>query len=239
MAAVVACWAAAVKRSRSKTTADLERAREKLSWVEDEDLDEVEARSTWGATILGLFTWGGGRLMVGDRKSGLLGIFALIGLIASGGVIPSEIQALAYWVGGAGFAAWSYDGSRKVRRFEKLKNALALQSGPDPSAYRLLAAASAADPSLAAAMPVLPAASAAPASGPHAALIEKLRQLSTLHQSGVLSDAELGERKVDLFANNPPNSRTELDELLFALLPLRDEGAITDEDISFLKGVAR
>lgn len=235
----MACWAAAVKRSRSKTTADLERAREKLTWVEDDDLDEVESRSTWGATILGLFTWGGGRLMVGDRKGGILGIAALIGLIASGSVVPEAVQVATYWLVGGGFAAWAYDGSRKVRRFEKVRNALALQSGPDPSAYRLLAAASAVDPTLAPALPVLHSAAAAPATGPHAALLDKLRQLSTLHRSGVLSDAELSERKVDLFAGSPPANRGELDELLFALLPLRDEGAITDEDIAFLKGVAR
>lgn len=227
-----------MKGSRSKTTADLERVRRQISWVEEDDLDEVEARSTWGATLLGLFTWGGGRLMVGDRKAGILGLAALVGWIAAGQVVPSTIGALVYWVTGAGFAAWSYDGSRKVRRFEKVRNLLAMQAGPDPSAYRLLAAASAADPTLATALPNLSPAGGA-ATGPYAPLIEKLRQLEALHRSGVLSDAELGERKVDLFAGNPPGSRAELDELLFALLPLRDEGVINDEDIAFLKGVAR
>jgi hypothetical protein len=229
-----------VNGSRSKTTADLERARRQLTWVEDDDLDEVESRSTWGTTLLGLFTWGGGRFMVGDRKGGALGIAALIGWIAAAQAVPSAVGGLVYWAAGAAFAAWSYDGARKVRRFEKVRNLLGLQSGPDPSAYRLLAAASAVDPTLAPALPLLPAPGAIPAAtGPHAPLLDKLRQLAVLHRSGMLSDAELAERKVDLFSGSPPANRAELDEILFALLPLREEGAITDEDIAFLKGVSR
>jgi hypothetical protein len=237
--AVVACWREAM-RGRSKTNADLERARRQLTWVSDDDLDEVEARSTWGTTLLGLFTWGGGRFMVGDRKGGAVGIAALIGWMAASQAVPSAVGAMVYWGLGAVFATWSYDSSRKVRRFEKVRNQIALQEGPGPGAYRLLAAASAADPTLAAALPALAIpASASPASGPHAPMIEKLRQMMLLHRSGVLSDAELNERKVDLFAAAPPASRGELDELLFALLPLRDEGAISDDDIAFLKGLAR
>lgn len=203
--------------------------------MSDDDLDEVEQRSSLGATLLGLFTWGGGRLLVGDRKGGFLGLAGLLGWVAVAGVVPEAVGALVYWLGGAAFAVWSYDGARKLRRFDKLRANLALRAGGGPGAYRLLEAASKADPNLA---PLLPApAPAEPATGPHAALVDQLRKVTALRASGVLSDVELAERKVDLFTAQAPATRAELDELLYALLPLRDEGLLTDEDVAFLKGI--
>jgi hypothetical protein len=229
----------AVSGTRPKTTADLERARRQLTWVDDDDLDEVEARSVTGATALGLFTWGGGRLMVGDRKGGFLGLGALVAWIAAASLVPSGVGALVYWLGGVAFAAWSYDGGRKVRRFDSVRRQMALRAGPDPSAYRLLAAASLADPSLASALPPPPPETLAATHGRYAPLVDQLRKVAALRESGVLSDHEVAERKVDLFTSHAPGSRAELDELLFALLPLRQDGLLTDDDIGFLKSVCR
>ncbi len=219
---------------RRKTALDLDRARKQLTWVDEDDLDELEPRSTLGATLLGLFTWGGGRFMVGDRRGGALGLAALVGWIALSPVVPAAIGAAVYWAGGAAFAYWAHDSSRRVHRFDAIRTQLALQAGPPPDAYRLLAAASAVDPSLASALPAPPD---PPAPGPHADLVAQLRRLAALHHAGVLDDGELADRKLDLFSTAAPTSRAELDDLLFALLPLRDDGIVSDEDVAFLKGI--
>lgn len=219
---------------RSRTPADLQRAREKIPWIDDDEVRDLETKSPVGAAALGLFTWGGGRLYVGDGLRGGLAIAALIAWLAAGAVVPATIGGLVYWGVGTLSAIWSYLSAKAINRFVSTATELRLRAGPDPSAYRLLAAAATAQPGLAAAIPSAPA-PAASADGRHADLVDRLRKVAALGHAGVLHEAEVRDRKIDLLSAVTPGTRVELDELLFALLPLRDEGVLSQEDYDFVK----
>jgi hypothetical protein len=216
-----------------RTRLDLERERDEIAWIDDGDLYEVESKSRLGASILGFFTWGGGRVYVGDIGKGLVAIGGLIGWAALASVFPAALGPLVYVAGGTIGALWSQDGARRVNRFVRTRSELQLREGAGPAGYRLLASAATVDPTLAASLPVFGTA----ATGPHAATVDKLRKLAALHQAGVINEAELKDRKVDLFtevsASNP-----DVDELMYALLPLQQEGILAREDFEFLKQVA-
>jgi hypothetical protein len=218
---------------RPKTRADLERARDDIAWVDDDDLGELESKSRFGAALLGFFTWGGGRIYVGDVAKGIGGIGALIGWVALASVLPASLGPLVYMAGGTIGALWSNDGARKVNKFVGTRSELQLTQGAGPSGYRLLAGAAAVDPTLAAA---LPAFGPAPSS-PHAETVDKLRKLAALHQAGVINEAELKDRKIDLFTELG-NKTSDLDGLMYELLPLRNEGLLLAEDFEFLKQVS-
>jgi hypothetical protein len=218
-----------------RTAADLERARDGVPWVADDDLRDLESKSSAGATVLGLFTWGGGPMYAGDMKLGLAGLAALAAWVAVSNVIPAGVVGAGYWIVGAVSAVWSYRRSRAVNKFVSIRNELALRQGPDPSTYRLLAAAAAANPALLPALPALPGPASAPVAEHHAQLRDQLRKLLALHRAGVLHQAEHRERKIDLLTDAAPATRAELDELLYVLLPLADEGALAPDDFEFLK----
>lgn len=218
---------------RPKTRADLERAREDIAWVDDDDLGELESKSRVGAAVLGFFTWGGGRLFVGDLAKGIAGIGALIGWVALSSVLPASLGPLVYMAGGTIAALWSNDGARKLNKFVAVRSQLQLTQGAGPSGYRLLAGAAQVDPSLAAALPQF----GPPPTSPHAETVEKLRKLAALHTAGVINEAELKDRKVDLFTELGAKT-PDLDELMYALLPLRNEGVLGAEDFEFLKQVS-
>jgi len=220
---------------RPRTTADLERARDQVDWVDDDDLRDLETKSTLGATLLGMFTWGGGHLYLGDVRVGLASVAGLIGWVVITASIAFDPLTAGFWIGGLLNAIWSYRRTRAVNRFVGIRNELALRQGPDPSTYRLLTAAAAANPALAHALPALPAPAAPPPPGPHSALIDQLRKVAVLGRAGVLHAAEVRERKVDLLTAAVPASRAELDELLFALLPLADEGVLVQDDFEYIK----
>jgi hypothetical protein len=218
-----------------RTAADLERARDGVPWVADDDLRDLESKSSVGATALGLFTWGGGPMYAGDMKVGLAGVAALVAWVAMSNVVPGGVAAAGYWIVGALSAVWSYRRSRAVNRFVSIRNELALRQGPDPSTYRLLAAAAIANPALLPALPALPSPATAPVAEAHAQVRDQLRKLLALRRAGILHEAEHRDRKIDLLTDAAPATRAELDELLYALLPLADEGALQPDDFEFLK----
>lgn len=218
---------------RPKTRVDLERARDEIQWVEEDDLSELESKSRLGAAVLGFFTWGGGRLYVGDVGKGIAAIGGLMGWVALAAVLPAALGPLVYMAGGTIGALWSNDGARRVNRFVATRSELQLREGPGMGAYRLLAGAAAVDPSLASALPTF----GPPPTSPHAETVERLRKLAALHQAGVINEAELKDRKVDLFTELGSKS-SDLDELMYALLPLRNEGVLAAEDFEFLKQVS-
>jgi len=223
---------------RPRNAADLERARQKVGWIDDDDLRDADSKSKLGATLLGLFTWGGGQLYVGDGRAGAVGIGALIAMFAmTGSVLPAGVSGALYWIVGAASAAWSYRRARSVNRFVSIRNELALREGPGPAAYRLLAAAAVVNPALAAALPPMTAPGAAHNPGRHAPLVEQLRKLAALQRAGILNPAEAHDRKIDLLTEAVPATRAELDELLYALLPLADEGVLGPDDFEFLKQI--
>lgn len=217
-----------------KTRLDLQRARKDVAWIEDDDLPEVESKSRVGAALLGFFTWGGGRIYVGDLGRGLAAIGALVGWAALSSVLPAALGPLVFTAAGTVGALWAFDGAKRVNRFVATRDELHLREGAGPAAYRLLAGAAAADPSLASALPAF----GTPATGAHADTVDRLRKLAALHHAGVINEAELRERKIDLFTSLGVASAAELDDLLFALLPLRHEGVLDDDDFEFLKQVA-
>jgi hypothetical protein len=218
---------------RPKTRADLERAREELAWVDEDDLGEIESKSRLGAGLLGFFTWGGGRVYVGDVKKGVAGIGALVGWMFVSGALPASLGWLAYVAVGTVGALWANDGVTKVNRFVRTRNMLHLTDPAGPSGYKLLAAAAQVDPNLAGAMPTF---GTHPAS-PHADTVDRLRKLAALHTAGVINEAELKDRKVDLFTELGQKV-PDLDELMYALLPLRSEGVLGADDFEFLKQVS-
>jgi hypothetical protein len=218
---------------RPKTRADLERARDEIKWVEEDDLSELESRSRLGAALLGFFTWGGGRVYVGDVSKGIAAIGGLLGWMALSSVFPAALGPLVYMAGGTIGALWANEGASRVNRFVGARNQLHLSEGAGPSGYRLLAGAAAHDPSLASSLPVF---GTGPTS-PHAETVEKLRKLAALHTAGVINEAELKDRKVDLFTELGAKSH-DLDDLMYALLPLRGEGVLLAEDFEFLKQVS-
>lgn len=201
--------------------------------MDDDDLSELESKSRLGAAVLGFFTWGGGRVMVGDVGKGVAAIGGLIGWVALSAVFPAALGPLVYVAGGTIGALWASDGAARVNRFVGARNQLHLREPAGPSGYRLLAGAAAVDPNLAAALPTF---GTAPAS-PHADTVDRLRKLAALHDAGVINEAELKDRKVDLFTELGSKA-PDLDELMYALLPLRNEGVLVAEDFEFLKQVS-
>lgn len=220
---------------RPKTPADLERAREDIAWIDGDDLREVESKSRIGAALLGLFTWGGGRIYAGDVARGIGAVVLLVGWASVAALLPEAVGTFGFLLGGGAAAAWSDRGVRSINAFVRTRDELALRAGPGAAAYQLLAGAIAADPSLASQLPVLPALAAPAAVGPHAEVLDQLRKLHAVRRAGVIDDTDHRDRKVDLLSALAPASRAELDALLYALLPLLDEGVLVQEDFEFLK----
>src|SRR5690606_14126188 len=100
--------------TRPKTPVDLARAREGISWVEDDDLGSVESKSTAGAAALGFFTWGGGRLYVGDIARGVGAIGALIAWMVASSYLPASLGPALYALVGAACSLWSYRGAKAM-----------------------------------------------------------------------------------------------------------------------------
>ena len=231
---------------RPKTPADLQRARERIDWIDDDDLPELETKSRPGAALLGFFTWGGGRIYLGDLPRGFVGILFLVAWVAAAPLLPEALGPLIYTLVGGASAIWSYQDAKSINRFCATRTDLMLRQGPDPSAYRLLAAAATVQPDLAGALPPGRPSAAPPPSavaagsshGRHGPLVDSLRKVAALHRAGVLHEAEVRDRKVDLLTAAAPGSRAELDELLFALLPLGDEGVLEPDDFELLKQLA-
>jgi hypothetical protein len=227
---------------RSKTPADLQRARERVPWVDDEDLREVERKSPGGAAVLSFFTWGGGQLYVGDKGKGVALLVALFAWLAVGGILPGGVGSAIFCAVSVLSSVWSYRKAKDVNRFVGTRNEVMLRQGADPSAYRLLQEAAAVNPALAAAVPAPPmpllTAGAPPGPGqpaPHGELTARLRKLASLRQAGIITDAELRSRKIDILGEAAPASADALDDLLYALLPLADEGVLDSDDFEFLK----
>lgn len=228
---------------RAKTPADLQRARERVPWVDDDDLREVERKSGVAAAALSFFTWGGGHLYVGDVKSGAALIAALIAWVAASNVLGPVAPAI-YFVVAVLSSVWSVRKVQDVNRFVGTRNEVLLRQGADASGYRLLHEAAAVNPVLAGALPPAPVplltAGAHPGmvagyATPHAELAARLRKVASLRHAGIISDAELRGRKIDILSEAAPASADELDELLYALLPLSDEGVLDTDDFDFLK----
>ena len=217
----------------TKTRQDLDLARKEVEWIDDQDLRDLESRSQVGSALLGLFTWGGGRLMAGDLARGIGGIAALVVWMALASVLPGGLITAGYWIGGALGAAWAVQGTRARNRFCAIRNELLLTERSGAAQHLLPAGPQPALGNLGA--PPSPAPSA-PANGPHASLIDRLRKLASLRKAGVIDDSEHKSRKIDVLseaASAIPSA--DLEDLMFALLPLRNEGVLVTEDFDLMK----
>ena len=233
-----------------KRPVDLIRAREEISWVADDDLEDVEPRSAAAAAALSFFTWGGGHIMAFDRWRGTGLIAALIAtliLFANVTFLPGVLLTLILLAGGAAFAYDAYRRARAITRFARTRAQLRIAGVADPAHYRLLASAAAVDPNIAGSVPALApmvAQGGLRIDGPgltaprHADLLDQLRKLYALRAAGIITDLELSERKIDMLAAIAPDDRAALDQLLFELLPLADEGVLEPADFEFLKGAS-
>ena len=82
--------------------------------------------------------------------------------------------------------------------------------------------------------------SASPQSGSppslHQDLVDRLCKLAVMRQGGVIEEAEFRSRKVDLLSAVAGSlDRDQIDDLLFDLMPLFNEGILSREDIDFVK----
>ena len=213
------------------------RGRQEIAWVPDHDLPSLEHREPATAAGLGLLCGGGGNLYVGDTKAGVTGIAAWVAALGAMAILPAGIAALPLF----GVMGWgALTGYLKARSINSyIVNQLhadAARSGHDPS-HKLL---SAMNPAAAPAAPAQTTASPAllPADTPSevSALIDRLNKLATLRASDVIDETEHRSRKIDAFSESATGlSAAETEALLFALVPLLDTGAITQEDIDFVK----
>lgn len=212
------------------------RARQEIDWVDERDLSSLEFKEPWAAGALSLFTGGGGQVYAGDHVRGLGLIAAAAGALALAAVLPGSVAALAYLAVGVPSSLSAWRKARAINRYLAARRDEYDQAQAHPPAYRLLAAMNQAGadpvPTPAAGTPMLP-----PAREPvHGPLAERLRKLLALAQSGVIDPTEHRGRKIDLLTEAASDlSRDDLDDLLFEMLPLRDQGVIDDEDLAFIK----
>jgi hypothetical protein len=67
------------------------------------------------------------------------------------------------------------------------------------------------------------------------ALRERLSQLAALRANGVIDETEHRERRVDTLSVLQGLDRDEMDQVLFHLLPMINEGYLSSEDVELLK----
>lgn len=226
----------------------VQRTRERLAWVSDDDLPLLQDRQSGLAGLLSLVTGGGGQLYVGDHRKGL-GLTAAAAGSFLAAVSLTSVAWAPFLAIGAISAIDAWRKARAINRHLAARRAEHVQAGPHPAAYRLLAAMSAADPAaardaaaagMAPPAPAAPAAAAAPATAaapsPHRELLERLHKLATIRAAGAMAEHEHRARKIDLLSRACDGlDRDALDDLLYELLPLRDSGVIADEDIQLVK----
>ena len=226
----------------------VQRTREQLEWVEEDDLLLLQDKEPAAAGLLSLFTGGGGQLYVGDYRAGAGLTAAGLGtFVCAVAVTPIAWLPLLGLGVASGIGAWRK--ARAINRYLAARRAHADVAAPHPPGYRLLAAMSAREPGPghsgpAPSMPATPGvpgpSTPAPAGPPlpaaHQEAIDRLRKLAAIRAAGAIAEHEHRARKVDILSKVCDDlERDALDDLLYALLPLLQEGAIEDEDIDLVK----
>jgi TM2 domain-containing membrane protein YozV len=225
-------------RVGTSAAAEARARRDELTWVDDADLRTLERRDAAAAWALSMFFGGGGQLFTGQYALGA-------------GLILADVLALiylpwAYLAIGAVSSVFAFRAARAINRYVAARDAH-YNASANPPAMKLVNAMEAARgpasdmPNIGAA-PVSPSeALASPApTGPAAdidihALRERLAQLAALRHNGVITDAEYRERRLDRLSELKGVSRDQMDQVLFALIPLINEGFLSQEDVQFLK----
>lgn len=227
--------------------APVQSTRAALVWVGNDDLPLLEERSEAGTAALSLISGGGGHLYVGDLRRG----FGLLGLQAGAIALAATVSFgwLAVVVTGVGSAIASWRKARAINRYLAAVRQAHYSNSPYPPEYRLVAAMTAADPSawraaaehkrlgqLGQASPPADPVGANPADPAHANIVLRLRKLAALRANQVLTDVELAGRKAESLESACGDLNADsLDDLLFALMPLVQEGILDEQDIEFVK----
>jgi hypothetical protein len=237
-------------KATSPARSEYDNARSRLKWVEDEDLSTQERREPVLSGILSFFTLGGGQLYNGQTKKGI-GLVALWGLsmlvCIAADAPPAHMMALGPIA--AILASWR---AKQVNRFVKARHAFELEEArlgtraALTSASKSLPAAQAQPMALPLAAGAeqqakvvqLPPAALLPiaeTSSPAAGLGVRLQKLAALRKSSVIDDDEYRARRLDAVAELKGLDTEEIENVLYDLLPLIDQGYLSREDIDFIK----
>jgi len=216
--------------------------RRALTWIKDADLRTLAATEPNSAWALSMFTGGGGQLLVGQY---LLGA----GLIAVD-LLLLYLWWPAFFILGAVSSVFAFRSARAINRYTTARDAQFDNSGPGPAEYGLLSAMQANNPHALvdahAAMQAGWQGGTTPAPAPvptdttvagidTGALRERLVQLAALHANKVIDAAEYRERRIDAMSLLRGLDRDEMDQVLFHLLPMINEGYLSEEDVALLK----
>lgn len=214
--------------------------RRALTWIKDADLRTLVTSEPNSAWALSMFTGGGGQLLVGQY---LLGA----GLIAAD-LLLLYLWWPAFFILGAVSSVLAFRSARAINRYTAARDAQIENSGPGPSEYGLLSAMQANNPhALVDAHAAAQAGwqgGATPAPAPTQATVagidiealrERLAQLAALHANKVIDAAEYRERRIDVLSLLKGLDRDEMDQVLFHLLAMINEGYLSEEDVELLK----
>lgn len=208
--------------------------RRELSWLEDDKLASLEYHAPPKALFLGMLSGGGGYLFNGDLQKAMGGFGAMLGALILTGVLPSAlaILPLALVMSGGGIGAWQQ--ARAINRFLRSRKDVQVAQSGTPASQQLLASM---HNSTAPRLPAnVPAAIQPSAKGEFQELLARLQNLAAIRASGVIDANEHRARKVDILEQVASGiGAEETESLLFALLPLLDANALTEEDLQFVK----
>ncbi len=217
-------------------SAEVQRLRAELTWIDDSDLRSIEESNPGAAWALSLAFGGGGQIYNGDLGRGIALVGAWIGSIVLASVIFDGLLfgTLALMIGSSVHA---FRQARAVNRYMIARAEEQRQSASHPS-YQLLAAM--AQPGgygpPASGLNSAPAAntSAQPSDLPGEARL-RLEKLVVLQASGVIDAAEHQERRIEILTELVHRHGDRIDDILFELLPLIQKGTLTRDDVDFIK----
>jgi hypothetical protein len=227
-------------------------ARSDVAWLDDDDAALVESKDVASAVGLSLISGGGGHFYTGDHITGLGLTLAAVGAVVAGPMLlPLSVAFLPLLAVLGGGAVTAAQKAKKINRYVLRRRQHESETAPHPQAYKLLHAMAKVDAraahqvaqfagtgGAAALMPQQPAPPPAAPPSLHSELIDKLRKLAHLRDANVISDVEHRERKIDLLAAVATGaSRDQIDDLLFDVLPLIQEGTLVNEDVEFVKSL--
>lgn len=229
----------------------VEKARAEVDWLDDDDAALVESKDVASAVGLSLISGGGGHFYTGDNMTGIGLTIATFGSLIAGPILLGPVGLLPAFGIVLGSAVASARKVKKINRYVIERRQHEAATAPHPQAYKLLHAMAKVDARGAqqareiaqaggaqALMPQQPAPPPPQTPSPHQELIDKLRKLAHLRDAKVISDVEHQDRKIDLLSAVASGlSRDEIDDLLFELLPLIQEGTLAEDDVEFVKSL--
>lgn len=227
----------------------MDTARAEVDWLDDEDAALIGAKDVASAVGLSLISGGGGHFYVGDNVTGLgLTLAALGALFVGPFLLPPLLAVLVLFGVLGGSAALAAKKVKKVNHFVLLRSQhdAAIAGHPTHKLLSAMIEGGALPPQVHGhgyAQPHVhghaqPQPSPVMPHSPHSELIDKLRKLIHLRDAHMITELEHADRKIDLLAAVATGAtRDQIDEMLFELLPLLQEGTLTSQDVEFVKSL--